>query len=127
MKIRTNRLLLGGVAVVMLTPALVLAANGARHAGTVVSVDSKSNTLVVDELGKAGKEEKLRLHVAPNARVVLSERVDQASDPQHTFKDTPIALGDVKPGDFVVVDVTGRGKAATAESVTVTLRPGSAK
>ncbi len=107
----------------MLLPTMALAA-GTRHKGTVVEVGRDS--LVVDELGRAGKEQKLHMTVTANTRVVESERNPHASSAQDEFTEKTIALSDIKKGDFVVVDVSREGKKLVAESVMVTLR-GSGK
>ena len=68
---------------------------GERHAGIVLSVAADS--LVIDELGRAGKAHQLRVTVTPRTRIILSQR-----DPQELeFTDTPISLAQVKKGDFV--------------------------
>ena len=105
--------------VLMLLPMLALAAT-TRHTGTVVDVGRDS--LVVDELGRAGKEQRLHLAVTANTRVVESERNPHASSAQDEFTEKPIALTDIKKGDFVVVDVSREGKKLVAETVMVTLR-----
>jgi len=99
----------------------VLAGPAERHSGTVVKVNPAARTLVVDELGALGKQRKLNVRVTPQAQVILSKRVpdDQAQDPRHPFKDTPVSLSDLRPGDFVTVEM---GKGKTASSVTVTFR-----
>lgn len=107
------------VAIAAFTPPRALAA-GHQHAGTVLDVTSGS--LVVDELGAAGKETKLHVRVTPQTRVTLSTRNSHATDVQSAFTSTAIALTDVKKGDFVVVDTKRGGKAAVAEAVTVTLQ-----
>jgi hypothetical protein len=99
-------------------------AAGERHTGTVVTVGS--DNLIVDGLGRGGREEKLNVAVTPTTRITYSERNAHASSPQELFNDTTIPLTDVKKGDFVVVETKSEGKRLVAESVTVTLR-GSAK
>ena len=51
----------------------------ARHSGRVSAVDQATRIVVVDELVEEGKPRKLQVEVAPNARVMLSERM---MDPQ---------------------------------------------
>ena len=72
------------------------------------------------KLGLAGR---LRVELAPDARVVLSERDDRAEDPSHPFKDTVISLSDVGRGDYVVVEMRGPEGKELARSVVVTFRP----
>ena len=45
--------------------------------------------------------------MAPDARVVLSVRDDQAEDVTRPFKDTVIDLAEVRRGDYVVVERRG--------------------
>jgi hypothetical protein len=57
---------------------------------------------------------------APDADVVLSERVEPVTDFSRVWRDTPISLGDVRPGDFVVVELGERP--GMTDRVVVTLR-----
>ena len=95
-----------------------------RHSGAVVNVDRDG--LVVDEFGRAGKERKLHITVMPSARVVDSQRNPHTSRTQDAFVEKTIALSDIKPGDFVVVDMSHEGQKLVGGSVMVTLR-GSGK
>ena len=79
-------------------------AAGQRHAGSVVAVDAAGG-LILDELGVAGVRRTLKMSVAPNAEVLISEREEPVSNLYRPFKDTVISLAEVRPGDFVVVDV----------------------
>jgi len=98
-------------------------AAGERHTGTVQTVSSDS--LVVDELGRAGKEHKLRVVVTPETRIAYSERNPHATSAQDLFVESTISSADVKKGDFVVVETRPEGKKLIAESITVTLRTGA--
>jgi hypothetical protein len=93
---------------------------GERHAGTVVAIDAAGGGLVLDEFGVAGVRRTLTMRVAPNAEVLISEREEPVSNFYRPFKDTAISLAEVRPGDFVVVDVSPRP--ATADRVIVTHR-----
>lgn len=73
-------------------------------------------------MGAAAEAWRLRVEVASDARVVLSERDDRAEDLSHPFKDTVISLSDVRRGDFVVVEMRGPEGKALARSVVVTFR-----
>jgi len=89
---------------------------GERHGGIVLSVAADS--LVIDELGRAGQAYQLRVTVTPRTRIILSQR-----DPQGPgFTDTPISLAQVTKGDFVGVDTSHEGSKIVAASITVTLR-----
>lgn len=110
--------LVGAWATVLLAGALV------RHSGTVLAVDAAARTLVVEELAEAGKIRRLQVRVPPEARVVVSTRLpdDQITDLRHPFKDTPIALSEIRPGDFVTIELGGEGGRRAATSVMVTYR-----
>ncbi len=91
-----------------------------RHSGAVLEVGP--DRLVVDELGLAGREQKLDITVTSTTRLVDSQRNPNASGTQDLFTEKTIALSDIKMGDFVVVEVSREGKRLVAESVMVTLR-----
>jgi hypothetical protein len=97
----------------------VVGAEG-RHAGTVVSVDPATGAIKVDELGLAAVRRTLDVLVLRSAEVVLVERVEPVRDLNHAWKSTPIRLEDVRPGDYVVVEIGEQP--GTAQRVTVTLR-----
>lgn len=128
MRIRMTLVALGAVGVVVLASGLqVLAGSGTeyRYAGTVVAVDLKARAVTLVELREHAKVEKLTVPIAPQARVILSERLpdDQVTDLRHPFKDTPISLSDLRPGDFVVLELTEEsGKRRVANAVVVTFR-----
>jgi hypothetical protein len=92
-----------------------------RSSGVVQSVDPRARTLVLEDPGVAGG--RLRVELAPDARVVLSQREAQSADPTHPFLDTPIDLSDVRRGDYVVVNIQGPEGQEVGRSVTVTFRP----
>jgi len=121
--IRTLKLgLVAASLIVLVCPAITPAAPAERHSGVVTAVNAKTGTLTVEELGANAVRRQLLVHVAPQARVVLSERKDKVPEVQDIFAESPITLADVKAGDFVVVEVTGAGKTSTANSVIVTHR-----
>jgi hypothetical protein len=96
-----------------------------RSSGLVLSVNPRARTLVLEDRGGAAAAAGLRVELAPDARVVLSERADRADraeDLGRPFKDTEISLSDVRRGDFVVVEMMGPEGKALARSVVVTFR-----
>ena len=93
-----------------------------RSSGLVLSVNPTARTLVLEDRGAAAAASRLRVELAPDARVVLSERDDRAEDFRHPFKDTVISLSDIRKGDFVVVEMRGPEGKALARSVVVTFR-----
>lgn len=91
-----------------------------RVSGVVLSIEPSAGMLVLEDGGAAGR---LRVELAPDARVVLSERDEHAEDPSQPFKDTVIDLADVRRGDYVVVERRGPEGKELARSVVVTFRP----
>ena len=94
-----------------------------RASGRVLSVDPGARTFVLEDMGAGAQVSRLRVELAPDASVVLSERDDRAEDLSHPFKDTVISLSDLRKGDFVVVEMRGPEGKARARSVVVTWRP----
>jgi len=101
------------------------AAQGERHSGTVVSVDAAARSIVVKELVQEGRPRQLVVRVPSGAPVVVSDRIPDAEVTRFeaVFVERPIDLGDVRPGDFIVIEGKARGDAAAAGKVIVTLRP----
>lgn len=94
-----------------------------RSTGVVLSVDPQARMLLLEDREVAGAVGRLRVEVAPDARIVLSVRDDQAEDLTRPFKDTVIDLAEVRRGDYVVVERRGPEGKELARSVVVTLRP----
>lgn len=107
--------------------ALVSGAEATRRAGTIVSVDPDARTLVVEEMGVAGKLQRVVMRVAVDARVVRSERsaTREAVDPSSPFAVTRIGLEGVIPGDFVVIESSAGAEAEVATRIDVTYRDGA--
>ena len=99
------------------------AAAGERHAGTVLAVDSQAGTLTVDELGANAERRALRVQVPREAAVVLSQRNQSSRELKDNFRYRSISLGDVRVGDFVVVELSDDPE--IARLVMVTLRRGA--
>ena len=117
---RIRRIVRSGLLVALVVGmAAGTVAAGERHAGSVVAVDTRGG-LVLDEFGVAGVRRTLTMRVAPNAEVLISEREEPVSNFYRPFKDTAISLAEVRPGDFVVVDVGPQP--GTADRVIVTHR-----
>jgi hypothetical protein len=91
-----------------------------RASGVVLSVDLKATALVLQDMGALPGGRRLRIRLAPDTRIVLSERAS------HTvgFKDTAIGLSEIRSGDFVVVDMSWSDRTPLARSVVVTFRAG---
>jgi hypothetical protein len=99
-------------------------AAGERHSGTVTAVDPQARTLIVEELAEEGEVKHLRVLVAPDTQLLLSERIPdrEVTDFARIFRDTPLLLSQIRPGDFVNLDVERSDGALVARSITVTLR-----
>lgn len=114
---------------VMLLAALLVAAGagvagaGERHAGTVLAVDPQARILTVDEIGANAERHALRVQVPREAAVVLSQRNPAGRELKDNFRDSSISLGDVRVGDFVVIELSDDPE--TARLVTITLRRGA--
>lgn len=92
-----------------------------RISGVVLSASSSARTLVLED--RDAEVGRRRVEVAPDARVVLSERDAAPEDSSYPFKDTAIDLSEVRAGDFVVVQLRGPEGKELARSVLVTFRP----
>src|SRR5262245_24386836 len=103
-------LLAVGACLAATRPRRTLAAPATRHDGAVETVNVTTRRLVIREFGAGARPTDLSVHVAADARIVVSRRNEHATDSQHPFVDTPVQLADVKRGDFVVVDVMGHGR-----------------
>jgi hypothetical protein len=105
----------------------ILAGAERRHDGTVEGVDVRTRTLTVSELVEGGAMRTLHVRIPPNVAIVRSEPLpsNQVTDIKYPFKDSPISLSDVRPGDFVVVELSGTRKKPEARSITVTFEPRS--
>jgi len=116
------------VGVIVATPGLAVSGGDERHSGTVVSVDPAARTLVLQELIENGRPRRLEVRVPAGAAIVYSERIpdEQVTRLEAPFADRRVDLGEVRPGDFIVVEGAARGGSATASVVMVTLRAGSA-
>jgi hypothetical protein len=95
----------------------------------VVSIDPATRTLALHELVEDGRPRRLQVRIPDGAMVVMSERVpdEHVARLEAAFVERPIDLGDVRPGDFVVVEGVARGNTATAHTVVVTFRGGAAE
>lgn len=101
------------------------AAAGSRHDGRVAAIDATARRLVLRELVANARPVELAVRIAPDATIVVSTRNEHALDFSHEFAERPIALSEIHPGDFVVVEMAGTGAQARAKSVIVTLPGGT--
>jgi hypothetical protein len=124
---RQHRMIISRVGILALLATLVGVPAWAveeRHSGTVMAVDPRAATVTIEELVEDGRARTLTVQVPAQARVVLSEpmRPDTFTSAGELFRDTPLSLGDVRPGDFVVLEMDGAGS-RVASAVVITLRP----
>lgn len=113
--------LLAGVLAMAMAP--VAAPAGERHAGTVLAVDAQARTLTVDEFGAGGERRALSVQVPRDAIVLWSQRNLAGRELKDAFRDRTITLGEVRVGDFVVVELSDDPE--VARLVMVTLRRGT--
>lgn len=129
MRLSRAFLILGTLAMMTLPgwPPLGLAGPGERHSGTLITVIPGTGSVVLEEMVERGQGRQLRVRLSPQTQIVLSERLpaEQVTDLYHPFKDTEIAVSDLRVGDFVTVELTEAGDDALASSITVTWRHGS--
>ena len=109
---------------VMLLLAPLVAGAAERHSGTILAVDVPARTIVLEELGVAGIRRELSMRLPPDARIVVSDRAPETTlrDLARPFRDTPVDLQAVRPGDFVVVESATTEGTSVARALTVTLR-----
>ncbi len=102
-------------------------AAGERHSGTVVSVDPGARSFVLQELIEDGRPRRLDVRVPEGVPIVYSERIpdEKVTRLDAPFDERRIDLGEVRPGDFVVIEGAARGKSGAASGVVVTLRGGT--
>jgi hypothetical protein len=98
---------------------------GGRRAGTVLAVDPQSRVLVLDEFGANAERRALRVQVPPQAVVLLSQRNKDGRDLTDSFRESTITLSDIRPGDFVVVELSSDPDVARLVMVTLRGRAGS--
>jgi hypothetical protein len=98
---------------------------GGRRAGTVLAVDPQSRTLVLDEFGANSERRAIRVQVPREAKVLLSQRNQDGRDLTDSFRESTITLADIRPGDFVVVELSNDPEVARLVMVTLRGRAGS--
>lgn len=108
-------------------PAAPAAAAEERVSGTVVRVDRAAGALVIEELTAAATAApataQRRFTVGPDTTVVLVHRVAESRDGwPHGYAATPLALDDLRRGDFVTVTVARAGERRLAREISV-VRP----
>ena len=97
-----------------------------RHSGTIVEIDDKTESIVIEEIGPwhvtGGNTHvaALRIVIAPDAPIVVSRRSAQApSGFVGDFVEESLAPWGLAPGDFVTVECWHEGKRLVARKVTV--------
>jgi hypothetical protein len=112
------------VCVVVGTAAGALAQGAdTRHSGRVVAVDPSARTLRIEEMkawtGPGTRAVELSLKLASDAQLLSVAREPGASLAGwlNAWREAPIGLDAVRPGDFVTVTTSGRGDVATLQLV----------
>jgi hypothetical protein len=94
-----------------------------RHSGRVLAVDPSTRTLRIEEMkawtGPGTGAVELSLRLASDAQLLSVARAPGASLAGwlNAWREAPIALDAVRPGDFVTVTTSGRGDVATLQLV----------
>jgi hypothetical protein len=94
-----------------------------RHSGRVLAVDPSARTLRIEEMkawtGPGTGTVELSLRLASDAQLLSVTRAPGASLAGwlNAWREAPIGLDAVRPGDFVTVTTSGRGDVATLQLV----------
>jgi hypothetical protein len=94
-----------------------------RHSGRVLAVDPHARTLRIEEMkawtGPGTGTVELSLRLASDAQLLSVAREPGASLAgwMNAWREAPIGLDAVRPGDFVTVTTSGRGDVATLQLV----------
>jgi hypothetical protein len=94
-----------------------------RHSGRVLAVDPSARTLRIEEMkawtGPGTGTVELSLRLASDAQLLSVTRAPGASLAGwlNAWREAPIGLDAVRPGDFVTVTTGGRGDVATLQLV----------
>jgi hypothetical protein len=113
------------IGILALAPAAE-AAGAAKHSGVVQSVSSGTLTIAEVGIGMGHRNQLLTLSigVTPQTRIVLASRSDEvvAAEWPGGFREAPVALTDVRPGDYATVEVDRQNGRLVARSIVV-VRP----
>jgi len=93
---------------------------GERHAGTVLSIDPDGRLLMLDEMGANAVRRTQAIRLSPSVTVLRSERDVFAVDFDKLYPTVPMELSDLRPGDFVVIEMGDNRAEATRLVVTLT-------
>jgi hypothetical protein len=101
-----------------------------RHSGTIVSIDQRTESIVLGEMGSwrvaSGQSAitLLKVVIAPDAPILLTRRSARApSGFGGDFIEERMARWGLAPGDFVTVECRHEGKRLVAIKVTVADTP----
>ena len=86
--------------------------------GAVIAVDAVGRGLKLDEFGVAASRRSVEFRLAADAEFVISEREEPVTNFSQMFRESPIGLADIRPGDFVVVEVGAQPGVAARVLVT---------
>jgi hypothetical protein len=96
--------------VLVLAAAVATAAE--RHSGRVVAVDPAAGTLRLDELvegvGTETREVERTVRLSPGINIqILRPAAPDAARWPNAWERRPLAIEEVKPGDFVTITIAG--------------------
>jgi hypothetical protein len=111
------------VAGIVLAAGALAQAADTRHSGRVLAVDPSARTLRIEEMkawtGPGTGTVELSLKLASDAQLLSVTRTPGASLAGwlNAWREAPISLDAIQPGDFVTVTTSGRGDIATVQVV----------
>jgi len=125
------RVLVATSSLVFVLAAQAGAGDIVRHSGTIVNIDERTESIVLEEIGPwrvaSGKTviTLLKVAIAPDAPILLARRAARApSGFDGDYVEEPMAPWGLAPGDFVTVECRHEGKRLIALKVTVADTPG---
>ena len=118
-----SRVVLTASSLILMLTGQGVAGDIVRHSGTIVAIDEKTDSIVVEELGPwHGKTVvmALRILIAPNAPIMVARRSANApSGFVGDYVEEPLAPWGLAPGDFVTVECRHVGKRLIGVKITV--------
>jgi hypothetical protein len=111
----------------LLLPAAAQA--GPRYSGTIVAIDPSGSSITLNELGvglPGGRNQEIPrvIELAPATKLLVATRIEDSEETEWRggYVESPIAVKDLKPGDYATVEVEARDGRLQAASVLV-VRP----
>jgi hypothetical protein len=121
------------LALMLSAPPGMAADEGTRLSGSVVAIDPRASTLVIEELGPGSPggttaSRKRTIHLTPDTAVWMLQRQNGPSEGgwMGGFRAQPISLDELRPGDFATVLLDGRDEQQVATAIEVIRDPARA-